>query len=259
MKIKSVPIAKALSESIKWNLSGSTLMHIIVLLGLSFYISKPALQQSDTVIKVKLHSDTQVDSDSPNDQAVQSFNHEMESIEPDSETVEVTETTKNPSAVTEVVQSKNSALDNIAKELERLRKQQAKIVQELRQGQQIMDAEAREVFTTSYSNDGEFDDYKESWRQHVESYGNSNYPKNISQAALSGSLILDAVIRSNGSLLRVDIVKSSGNPTIDQAAIDIVNAAAPYPALPETSDNNVIVHIIRTWQFKHNNVSSTAY
>ncbi len=207
------------------------------------------------MIRVKLNSDTQFGQDGLKQAPLDSFNFAMEAQAADPEET----SPEKPKQATEVVRSVNNQLNDIATELERLRDKQAKLVKELRQGQQTLDAQPREVFTTSYSSNDELDNYKESWRRHVETYGNKHYPRNISEQGLSGTLILAAIVRANGSLLRVDIMRSSGNQHIDAAAIAIVNAAAPYPKLSPETKSNTLVHIIRTWQFKHNSVESSEY
>ena len=46
---------------------------------------------------------------------------------------------------------------------------------------------------------------------------------------------------------------TSGKKVLDDAAIKIVELAAPYAAFPENIENKVdILHILRTWQFINN-------
>jgi len=49
----------------------------------------------------------------------------------------------------------------------------------------------------------------------------------------------------------VDVRRSSGIREIDQAAINIVQMAAPYSPLPDNITDKVdILHITRTWRFE---------
>ncbi len=157
--------------------------------------------------------------------------------------------------VSAVSRKLQDATDKLAK----LRNRQIALMKEITDGREALESAPKEAFTTSYSQNAEFDEYKEVWRKHVETCGNDNYPAQLSAQGLSGKLILDAVIQRNGSLLRVDIARPSGNPIVDQAAIEIVKSCMPYPALPAKHDPNVLVHIIRTWEFKHSKVTSSAY
>jgi protein TonB len=49
----------------------------------------------------------------------------------------------------------------------------------------------------------------------------------------------------------IDVKRSSGVPEIDEAAIRIVQMAAPYSPLPDNITERVdILHITRTWRFE---------
>jgi protein TonB len=57
-------------------------------------------------------------------------------------------------------------------------------------------------------------------------------------------------IRSNGSLERVQIDRSSGHKLLDEATVRIVTMAAPYSAFPQDiAKDTDIIHITRTWTF----------
>ncbi|TGD72717.1 energy transducer TonB [Mangrovimicrobium sediminis] len=88
------------------------------------------------------------------------------------------------------------------------------------------------------------------WRQRLEAVGNRYYPEASIRYGLYGDLRLMVVIRSDGSLEDVEILKSSGYAVLDEAAIKIVRMAAPYsefpPELAATTDK---LEIVRTWQF----------
>lgn len=235
------------------------MIHIVALLGLSFYISKPVFESSPPPIKVRLNSDAQQALPEIGDSQLESFNFAMDTgIEPSA----VTQTDASQDEINvniKIVSAVNRQLQSVANELEKLRQQQTKLLKQIDAGSKAIEVAPREIFTASYSADGKFDEYKENWRKHVEIYGNRNYPQQISAQSLSGKLILDAIIKPSGSLLRVDILRSSGHPAIDQAAIEIVQSSAPYPPLPADTQANVLVHIIRTWEFKHSHVISAAY
>lgn len=96
--------------------------------------------------------------------------------------------------------------------------------------------------------------YMHSWINRVERIGNLNYPDKARRKNLNGTLILDVVINSNGKLVKTDLRRSSGHQILDDAALRIVQLAAPYPEfskkLKEVAD---VIHITRSWEFLNNN------
>lgn len=93
--------------------------------------------------------------------------------------------------------------------------------------------------------------YLESWRRKVERVGNLNYPDEARRRGLYGSLRLLVTLRPDGSLERVELLKSSGYKLLDDAAKRIVRLAAPYPVFPPQLRKNADrVEIIRTWKFE---------
>ena len=95
--------------------------------------------------------------------------------------------------------------------------------------------------------------YMEAWRAKVERIGNLNYPDAARRQNLSGSLILDVALNKDGSINDIIVRKSSGHKMLDDAAIRIVNLAAPFAAFPENIRSETdILHITRTWQFINN-------
>ena len=57
-------------------------------------------------------------------------------------------------------------------------------------------------------------------------------------------------ILPNGEVSEIQILQSSGHSVLDQAAVEIVNMAAPFDAFPEAMRAKAdILEIIRTWRF----------
>src|SRR5699024_4491626 len=93
--------------------------------------------------------------------------------------------------------------------------------------------------------------YRDAWRKKVERIGNLNYPEEARRQGLYGSLRVLVIIRSNGSIERMNILESSGQPILDKAALNIVRLAAPFaPFTGELAANYDQVEIIRTWRFE---------
>ncbi len=93
--------------------------------------------------------------------------------------------------------------------------------------------------------------YLDSWRKRIESVGNLNYPQAARREQIYGDLRLMVALRPDGSVNEVLILKSSNSRVLDQAAIDIVNLAAPFEPFPEELIGQYdILEIIRTWRFQ---------
>lgn len=101
--------------------------------------------------------------------------------------------------------------------------------------------------------------YAEDWRIKVEKVGNLNYPEEAKRQKIYGSLQLIVNIRADGSVERVEIKRSSGHKVLDDAAIRIVNLAAPYSAFPDDIRKDTdILGIVRTWSFTRADQLDTA-
>lgn len=93
-------------------------------------------------------------------------------------------------------------------------------------------------------------EYMRQWVAKVEQVGNLNYPEEARRRRLSGTLVLEATLRPDGSLVDVRILDSSRQPVLDQAAMRIVHIAAPFSAVPsEVLAGSDLLVITRTWEF----------
>lgn len=92
--------------------------------------------------------------------------------------------------------------------------------------------------------------YVKDWEDKVERTGNLNYPAAASKQGASQTLTMDVGIKADGSIYSMRIVRSSGNPALDEAAKRIVKMAEPYSELPVEllKEVNVLV-ITRVWKF----------
>jgi protein TonB len=100
--------------------------------------------------------------------------------------------------------------------------------------------------------------YMDAWRAKVERVGNLNYPEQAKRQGIAGSLVLDVAIKPDGSLQGVQVLRPSGQKVLDDAAVRIVELAAPYAPLPPDMRADIdILHITRTWKFQETGVTST--
>ncbi len=96
--------------------------------------------------------------------------------------------------------------------------------------------------------------YMDAWRRKIELEGNINFP----QLDSYGSLTLLVGIRSNGTVERIEVRRSSGSKQLDAAAVKIVRKASPFdPFSEELKKHTDILEIIRTWKFEKGRVTSS--
>lgn len=111
----------------------------------------------------------------------------------------------------------------------------------------------RRKFISASTREYKYAAYMEAWRAKVERVGNLNYPDEARRRKLSGNLILDVALNPDGTVNQITIRRSSGHRTLDDAAVRIVNLAAPFAPFPENiRSESDIMHITRTWQFLNN-------
>jgi len=96
--------------------------------------------------------------------------------------------------------------------------------------------------------DTPFEGYVDQYSRKIERVANSSYPQAI--RGEYGTVQLTADVRSDGSLDRVEINKSSRNPVLDAAAENFVRAAQPFDAFSAHSLTEVdVLYITRTFTF----------
>jgi protein TonB len=75
--------------------------------------------------------------------------------------------------------------------------------------------------------------YMVGWRQRVERVGTANFPlDSLLGRPDQGRPVVEVTIGANGSLDDIVLLRSSGNTRLDQAALSILELAAPFPPLP---------------------------
>jgi periplasmic protein TonB len=92
--------------------------------------------------------------------------------------------------------------------------------------------------------------YMKDWESKVERTGNLNYPEAAAKKNFSGTLTMDVGIKTDGSIYSIRISKSSGNPALDEAAKRIVRMSAPFAPLPlDLLKELEVLVITRVWKF----------
>lgn len=122
--------------------------------------------------------------------------------------------------------------------------------------QQKLDVRAhrpRRKFISASTKEYRFASYMVAWTAKVLRVGNLNYPDEARRKNLSGSLLLDVAINSDGSVNEITVRRSSGYKILDDAAVRIVELSAPYAPFPDDFAKELdILHVTRTWNFVNN-------
>ena len=104
------------------------------------------------------------------------------------------------------------------------------------------------VLTAASARASDHAEYLRQWIEWVEQIGNENYPREARRQQMYGAIRLAVTIDRQGNMAGVEILESSGQRVLDQAAIRIVRLASPFSPIPETIAEDR-VEIIRTWHF----------
>jgi protein TonB len=140
--------------------------------------------------------------------------------------------------------------DPTAAELIERSMEMVNLSEEINQSMQAYAKRPKQVYVSARTQEFKYANYMVEWVKKVERVGNLNYPDAARREGVSGKLLLDVALNPDGSVRNITVLKSSGHAAIDEAAIRIVNLAAPYPPFsPEISKEADILHITRTWEF----------
>ncbi|MDH3608775.1 MAG: energy transducer TonB [Gammaproteobacteria bacterium] len=100
--------------------------------------------------------------------------------------------------------------------------------------------------------------YVREWVEKVEGVGNLNYPDEVRNKHLSGTLILSVLLNHDGTVELMEVRSSAGKSLLDESAKRIVNIASPYQAFPpEMRESYDQLMITRTWLFGKDNTLLT--
>jgi protein TonB len=126
----------------------------------------------------------------------------------------------------------------------------ASLDSELQQKLQTHAKRPRQKYISANTQEYRYAAYMEAWRAKVERIGNINYPDEARQRKLSGALLLDVALRPDGSVIEILVRRSSGHKVLDDAAVRIVELAAPFAPFPDDIAREVdVLHVTRTWKF----------
>jgi len=91
--------------------------------------------------------------------------------------------------------------------------------------------------------------YVESFTKKLEQIGNIHYPEEAAKQGLSGRLIANTLLDRAGRVIEIQITVSSGSSILDQAAIQLIKLAGPYPMPRKLREEYDQLNITRTLVF----------
>lgn len=92
--------------------------------------------------------------------------------------------------------------------------------------------------------------YRELWRRQVERAGAANFPWSALTTGRPKSLTLLVTLRTDGTVAQTRVLRSSGLPSLDQAALNILRAAAPFPPFPDDLRRDTTeLSFVHVWEF----------
>ncbi|MEK6749189.1 MAG: energy transducer TonB [Pseudomonadota bacterium] len=145
---------------------------------------------------------------------------------------------------------RNDAQKIDMQQLNQLSNQIASLQARLGAAFEIYSKESRHKRVAADAKEYKYASYIEAWQRRVEHMGTIYFPAEAKRRGLSGELDLEVIIKADGTLAEVNLVRSSGQQILDDAAKRIVHKSAPYSAFPDDIRKEAdFLHITRTWRF----------
>jgi periplasmic protein TonB len=122
--------------------------------------------------------------------------------------------------------------------------------EQINESRQAYAKQPKQVFVSARTQEFKYANYMLEWVKKVERVGNLNYPDAARRDSISGKLLLDVELNPDGTVRNISVLRPSGQPLLDEAAVRIVNLAGPFlPFPPEIRKEADVLHITRTWEF----------
>lgn len=123
----------------------------------------------------------------------------------------------------------------------------------------VRDKNRERIFISADTKESNIAGYVDRWKRKIESVGQRYLPAQIALNGLTGSPTLEVTIAMNGELSEVVIRRSSGSTALDQAALNILERAAPFEPFPEAvRSDHPELNFLYKWQFSSAQPPSTA-
>jgi len=110
--------------------------------------------------------------------------------------------------------------------------------------------ETRDAFITPDTRESRLAPYLDGWKRKIEKVGTLNFPLAARRGLAMRNPVVAVVITSDGTLKEALIQESSGDPEIDQAALNILRKAAPFNPFPHNLKKDYDqLRFAYEWQF----------
>lgn len=108
--------------------------------------------------------------------------------------------------------------------------------------------EPREHFISLDTRESVFAEYLAGWKARMERLGTLNFP--AVAGGRSGNPVLEVAVAADGALDAVRVTRSSGQPALDQAAVDLVQLASPFDPFPAAVRSQYdVLRFAYEWRF----------
>lgn len=108
--------------------------------------------------------------------------------------------------------------------------------------------EPREHFISLDTRESVFAEYLAGWKARMERLGTLNFP--TVAGGRSGNPVLEVAVAADGALEAVRVTRSSGQPALDQAAVDLVRLASPFDPFPAAVRSQYdVLRFAYEWRF----------
>ena len=123
----------------------------------------------------------------------------------------------------------------------------------------IRDKNKHRILISADTRESNIAGYVMRWKSKIENVGERYLPEQKALQGLRGSPTLEVTISASGQLSEVIIRKSSGSKLLDQAALNILQRAAPFDPFPEAVRlDHPELNFVYKWRFSDVSVPATA-
>lgn len=123
----------------------------------------------------------------------------------------------------------------------------------------VRDKNRRQIVVSADTKESNIAGYVDRWKRKIESVGQRYLPQEVAVEGLTGSPTLEVTIDATGELAEVVIRRSSGSSILDQAALNILERAAPFEPFPEAVRlDHPELNFIYKWRFSPSSTTSAA-
>lgn len=123
----------------------------------------------------------------------------------------------------------------------------------------VRDKNRQQIVVSADTRESNIAGYVDRWKRKIETVGQRYLPEQLALNGLSGSPTLEVTIDMSGDLSEVVIRQSSGSTVLDQAALNILERAAPFEPFPEAIRlDHPELNFLYKWQFNRSGTPATA-